>query len=108
MDIINLTPHKVTVVDGNGEVLNEFPPSGMAARVLCEYERKEDVQGIHVYVQIPKQVVDLPDPVDGTRYIVSGMVLGMLPDRKDLVAPNNLVRDEEGNITGCRSFVRNL
>lgn len=37
-------------------------------------------------------------------YIVSRMVANALPNRKDLLVPNELVRDDQGNIIGCRSF----
>jgi hypothetical protein len=37
-------------------------------------------------------------------YLVSQPVKSALPSRKDLLVPAEVVRDEKGNIIGCRSF----
>lgn len=39
-----------------------------------------------------------------TYYIVSQIVKSALPTRKDLLVPAEVVRDENGNIVGCKSL----
>lgn len=45
-----------------------------------------------------------PTGIEDTYYLVSQLVKSALPSRKDLLAPDEVVRDEKGNIIGCRSF----
>lgn len=76
--IINLTPHVVRLNDGT-----EFPPSGTVCRVSSAYEEA----GPGFFRVKFGEVIGLPEPEPGTKYIVSGMVLSALPERKDIVAP---------------------
>ena len=48
-------------------------------------------------------VVDLPAPAPDTLYIVSRLV-ATAANRDDLVVPNGIVRDDNGNIIGCKSL----
>lgn len=48
---------------------------------------------------------NLPDAIPGTVYIVSSQLCDALRDiRSDLIAPDDLVRNEKGEVIGCRSF----
>ncbi|WP_405316974.1 hypothetical protein [Faecalibacillus faecis] len=103
MEIINLTPHDVTVIlDGN--VTKTIKSSGTIAR--CSQTSKElgPLGDIPLVATIFGDVVGLPDPQDDVWYIVSRIVMNALPLRRDLLVPNDLVRDNDGNIIGCRSF----
>lgn len=102
MTYINLTPHSVRLNDGR-----EFPPSGTVARVATAYSDIVDDVACVVY----GDVQGLPAPVEGARYIVSGMVLGALNGaRPDVVAPCTghpaAVRNERGQIVSVPCFVR--
>lgn len=96
--IVNLTPHPVNVIDGSG-----FPSEGVA-RVSEKETQVGMLNGIPLFSKIFGEVVGLPEPTNDTMYIVSAIVRAACPDRKDLLVPTGLVRDEKGNIIGCRGF----
>ncbi len=100
--IINLTPHEVKLVTSEG--VKKYTPSGKIARVSMTRELIRMVDGVFAYRPIPGEVVDLPSQEEGTYYIVSALVRTALPNRKDLLSPADFVRDEDGNILGCKSF----
>jgi len=127
--VINLTPHQINFVTsynieigvdelGTPEYVTEerihsVPPSGTVAR--CKVDRKEvdsfileDVDGWDITVPITSarfgEVEGLPEPQEGTIYIVSNLVAQAVPDREDVFFPDDLVRDEHGNIIGCRAL----
>ena len=47
---------------------------------------------------------DLPEEKKDVYYIVSALVKNAFPERKDLLIPNEIVRDEHYNVLGCRSL----
>ena len=102
--IINLTPHKVVLVEG--EKRKEYPPSGKVARVKTFDWWVYSVDGFPVRKGIPREVVDLPEEEYGVWYIVPLQVLQYCKDRDDLIAPDTsrAVRDEEGNIIGVQGW----
>lgn len=77
MNYINVTPHIVRL--NNGE---EFAPSGMVARVSSSYREVNP----EMYRVEFGEIVGLPEPKDGTMYIVSGMVASAT-NRTDVVSP---------------------
>lgn len=105
MSFVNLTPHRVTLYtkDG-GEIV--LPPCAKPARVRM----LTSMQGLHEGVEVVGQPVasgleNLPDINEErfTLYIVSRIVKDAVPERYDCVVPNDVVRDDSGNIVGCRS-----
>ena len=108
---INCTPHSIFVTihpDWRDDRWLEYPASGQVARVATV---REDcgLQGPHRVVrQSFGQVEGLPEPVEGTIYIVSGMVLSALAgSRPDCVAPDtgaDAIR-EQGQVKAVRGFV---
>jgi hypothetical protein len=52
------------------------------------------------------EVTGLPEQTAGTYLIVSRVIAAACPDRLDLLVPDNLVRDSDGRIVGCRRFAR--
>ena len=104
INIINLTAHNVNIVCDNGNVTT-FKPSGTVARCSQKTIVIGNVDGIPLTHTTFGDVVDLPDKKIDTIYIVSRLVLTACKGiRDDLVVPNDLVRDEGGNIIGCKSF----
>lgn len=106
--IINCTPHDVNLITENGNIT--FPKSGIIPR-LTESQQKINsvaVNGIEIDI-MEKSFLEpegLPEPQEGTIFIVSALVAGAVKGRDDLVVPNDTVRDEEGRIIGCRSLAR--
>ena len=84
--------------DGEKKIIE---PSGTIARVGSERRFKGRIKGIDFYTSNFGEVKDLPDREPGVFYIVSRMVAEAVPDREDLVAPSELIRDDEGNIIGA-------
>ena len=109
--LINLTPHKVTICNENGDVIEEVVPSGNIPR-LQEWQTEigtEDVGlfGYRVW-QVTRGGAELPEPQDGVFLIVSDMIRTAYPDRMDLLSPANTVRDDQGRVIGCTGFFTNL
>ena len=99
---VNLTPHTINeVVTGL-----EIPPSGTVARVAASSTVVDNINGVPIYTTTYGDVVGLPDSQPGVYYVVSGAVLAARPDRKDLLAPGELVRDNNGQPIGCKGFRR--
>ena len=98
---VNLTPHAINeVVSGQS-----FAPSGDVARVATTMVDAGGIEGIPLFRAEYGEVEGLPTPkYDGTVYIVSGMVLAVVKDRTDCVAPGELVRDDSGKPIGCKGF----
>jgi hypothetical protein len=105
-NIINLTAHPITVDNGINSVT--YAPSGEVARVETESTVVGCVDGFETVANTVTGD-NLPDLVEGTYLLVSAMVLGLRPDRSDLIAPNTgaAVRNEKGHIVSVPGFVRN-
>jgi len=123
MKLVNLTPHPITLQGEDTKVT--IPPSGKVARVVEEQRASallafqgDKVDGDKVDDLIPiysvplvdlsvRKVVDLPDPEDGTLYIVSRPVaLALAGTRADVVVPDDFVRDDQGRIIAARRLAR--
>jgi hypothetical protein len=100
--IINKVPHAVYILDDNNNILRVFPKSNGMIRVEEESHDIGEIDGIHICSTIWGDTTDVPDPQDGVYYIVSQLVKNALPERPDLLVPKHVVRDDNGNIIGCR------
>ena len=120
--LINLTPHAVTVFSATGETVATISPYGLIARVektgrqvdaetVAVPEFGDDGEtweyNIPIMVSSLSAVSGLPNEQTDVRFIVSAQVRVACNDRFDLVSPADLVRDEAGNVIGCRAFEAN-
>jgi len=105
--LINLTPHPITVLDVEGNVLRTIDKSELPLPRLVE-ERVEagEVDGIPLINKKYSEITNLPAPQENVYYIVSGLVANAA-HRPDLLVPNT-VRNETGQIIGCDSFAQIL
>jgi hypothetical protein len=105
--IVNLTPHTIVLKTDNGDVTIES--AGIAR---CREDKKVvssvsigagdiDIEEISYH-----DITGLPDPISGTIYVVSQIVLVAASDRKDLVSPGSLVRDSNGRVIACTTLIR--
>jgi hypothetical protein len=103
MKIINLTPHTINETTTS----SEYKASGIVARLNSQVKAVKEVNGIPIYSKQFGEVENLPAPVKGTYYIVSGLMLDHAKrmGRVDLLAPGELVRNEQGQPVGCKGFV---
>lgn len=100
----NLTDHNVNLFDRDGKtVVTVYPMTGTPAAVRSASEWTDGL----IVRFTPKSVEGIPEPQDGTFYIVSNVVRVANPERSDLVSPNGTVRNEDGAPIGCRSFIGN-
>ena len=102
MKLINLTPHIINIITPFGVI--DIPTSGTVARCSQSNEQIAVINGIPVTKQVFAEVVDLPEPQEGTFYIVSRLVAAAVPERVDLLIPGPLVRGETGQPIGCNGL----
>ena len=102
-NIINLTPHEVTLMDSNNNIIQKFPSSGIV-RLTTTREKVGGINGITVNKTIFGKVEGLPEYKENTYYIVSAIVANALTNRDDLIIPDDTVRNDKGQIIGRRSF----
>jgi len=114
-EIVNLTPHKVTLVTSLGCKM-DIPPSGKIARCVektstydvLQYSVKnmygdDDIFPITVIKKELGACDYIPPKKPGVVYIVSLPVAQKLK-RPDVLAIGESIRDENGNIVGCKSL----
>lgn len=101
---VNLTPHEVTLVDDAGSVLLVIAPEAISARCAVKREIAFTADGVQVNRSVFGEVIGLPVPAEGTWFIVSRIVAEAATDRFDLLVPDETVRNEAGQIIGCKSF----
>lgn len=108
MNFVNLTPHTINLIDifDNSRVHKSIPSSGTVARVLVTYTPIKYIDGIVIQQSSYSDVVDLPDPQEGTIFIVSNIVLQAIVNtgRTDVFAPGELLRNLDGQPIGCRGL----
>lgn len=104
IEIINMTPHSVIILNENNEILKSIPASGNTIRLSAKIENVDNINDINISKTVFGEPVGLPKYQEGTFYIVSQLVKSALPQRTDLLVPAEVVRDTNGNIIGCRSL----
>ena len=109
MGIVNATPQDVVIYDDDGNVVKTYPRSGMVASVAVTSKVVDNVNGVDVAEPSFGGVVGIPEPSDGTIYIVPLMVVAHV-SRSDLIGPDtgtdSVVRDDHGRILGVKRFTR--
>lgn len=100
--LINLTPHTVSII--NGERVTEIEPSGEIARIAAISEKIGTAASLPLFVTRYGNVTGLPPAQSGTFFIVSSIVRIAHPERTDLLSPSGLLRNSEGRVVGCTGF----
>jgi hypothetical protein len=103
MQLVNCTPHVLNIVRKDGTVLN-LKPSGIIPRVATTNEIYDEIDGVVISQTLYGSVQDLPEPEEGTYYIVSLLVKKTAITRDDLLAPGELIRNSEGQTVGCKGL----
>lgn len=131
MQLINLTPHPVVLLDADESVALELPKFRDPPRAKEERQKEGDIRTkrdhpLQMYADpslnpygIERSIIDipvnrvslgsvegLPEPLNGVAYIVSRIVAEAAPERDDLYIPDETVRDEEGRIIGCKALAQ--
>lgn len=98
---VNLTSHTINECT-TGTII---PRSGVVARVQSTTEHVATHAGCPIFIPTLGAVQGLPEPVEGTIYIVSSLTLEAIPKhRRDVVSPGNTQKSPEGKIIGCMGF----
>ena len=104
--IVNLTPHDITVISqGKSIVFPKFPVSARVSsktEVLTHFYTPE--MSIPLTQVVFGELEGLPDPIEGIFFIVSRIVREAAKKRTDLLVPQGLIRDENGQPIGCESL----
>lgn len=103
MKIVNCTPHKLNIHTPAGVVTME--PSGIIPRVETVEESLPPIEGIPLVTSAYGQISGLPDPEEGTFFVVSQLVAAAAK-REDLLFPGKLLRDEKGRPCGCEGLAK--
>jgi hypothetical protein len=112
MNLVNLTPHAITVQADDGQTLT-VPPSGVVARASTTRTVVPTTGPYRITSQALGEVEGLPEqPQPNTLYVVSGLVLAALAaggstQYPHLVAPDtgaDAIRDG-GQVVAVRGFV---
>lgn len=103
--IVNLTPHEIALVGSDGEVAIRIPkPSAETAipRIATNRLEADRAGKVGVFITTYGKAEELPPPQAGVYLIVSGLLASALPERTDLLAPGELVRDADGKPVGAK------
>lgn len=108
MQIVNLTPHTLNILNADGSVRVDVAPSGLVARVATSRVQMGEVRGIPLFETRFGEVTGLPEAHPDIILVVSGLVAGhpSVRERADVFSPGELVRDERGQPIGCRGLTR--
>jgi len=102
--IINMTPHPINIVDGDGKLLRTIETSGDLIRLKSETVRRGELDGIATSETVFGNPEGLPPFNDGVFYVVSQLVKASCKGRNDLLVPAEVMRDDKGRIIGCQSL----
>ena len=118
-NFVNMTPHSINLRKG-GKAVATIEPSGNQLRVPRPKDEMVSELTVgtatvtvnrKVFAGLSAVVVDadgnetaLPEPAEGTYYIVSRIACEAMPERSDLLMVDGTVRDENGRIIGCTGF----
>lgn len=103
MIIRNATPHALQILREDGPPA-VFPVDLPAPRLAVTRDTLPSIDGFAVARPTMGQTTGLPDPVDGVYYVVSALVADANRDRRDLLSPGELVRDDAGKVVGAKGF----
>lgn len=102
MNFVNLTPHALNIKKNDDTIFTL--PSESFVRATQTQNKVKEIDNINFYETVYGKVEGLPEPQEGTIYIVSLITKMACPERDDLVTPGNLIRNEEGAIVGCEGL----
>lgn len=101
MKYINLTKHEIHELI-SGLVLK---PSSNPILVRTSTKVTRMHAGAPIMHTKVSSIRGLPEPLEGTIYIVPALALNCIPkDRTDVVAPGSVKKDISGKVLGCIGF----
>lgn len=108
-NIINLTPHEISIVNEEGNVIKVFESKGEARAAQKDVEIGM-LEGIPIIETEFGEPVGLPEYNPETYYIVSAITAkaAYLSGRnmQDLLLTAKTVRNDDGQIIGCQALAK--
>jgi hypothetical protein len=104
-NVVNLTPHDINVIMDDGTTVI-LPKSSNTSARCSEYvlHTFTDILPVNVVSKKFGDTENLPNYKEGTYYVVSAIVKSANPYRMDLLLVNDTVRNDAGQIVGCKTF----
>ena len=104
LQIVNLTPHCVSIIRDGFETID--------LQSVGNIRLSQSTENVGMLGNIPLSKTtfgstDLPEDNPQKILIVSALVCRAFPLRKDLYIPNEIIRDKNGGIIGCKSLAQN-
>ena len=105
--IINLTPHDIVTINEDGTVRNTYVSQGIA-RAAQSFSEAGTIDGERIVETEFGEPVDLPEPKEGV-YLVVSVVTAQAAAKHgrstyDLLLTTLAVRNEKGQIIGCKAL----
>jgi len=103
--LVNKTPHDVVLYDDCDEVFLTIPAAENPLRLVEKREKVGQINGFDlnkVTFEIDKNT-PLPYPDENTYFIVSRVIAETFK-RPDFIIPDQAVRNESGQVIGCKGF----
>jgi hypothetical protein len=105
MQIINMTPHPINLLDENNQEVKTWPKGETMIRLsMSTVSAGVLPDGTPLTKTEYGDAEGLPEYQKDIYYIVSQLVKNALPNRTDLLVPAEMQRDDAGRIIGCRSL----
>lgn len=105
-ELENLTGKHLNLYNMAGKYINNIP---MSDKPVPMYEKETEpcgiLRGIPLVTQDFRHIENLPEPKEGTYYIVLKPIALGCPKRKDLLIPGPLVRNDRGEPCGYRGLL---
>ena len=104
MNIVNMTPHPINLLDLANQPMQTIEPSGVSIRLAQSETVVDSLNGVDVLLITFSASDTLPEQVEGTYYVVSALVATAYPERKDFLMVARTVRGDDGRIIGCTAW----
>lgn len=93
-------------MDDDLNIVQKYPRSSDPLRLNEEETLIETINEIPIYSKVMKLMNNPPPQRDNVYYIVSLVVAQKYATRSDFLIVNHTIRNEKGQIIGCRSFAK--
>lgn len=112
---LNLTPHSINIVDEEGNLIKEFPPSGGALRLRSLKGLLGHLDGVPIIREElgSPELQGLPEKEIKGAYVIVSSVVASSPEALEwllgrgafaVLVPTDFVRDENGRIVGAKAL----
>ena len=102
---MNLTPHRLRVLDADDAVILDLPAPAAPARISQTTIDEQPLHAVALRTIAYGTPQSLPAALPNVLLVVSRVVASEVP-RADLLFPDDEVRDDQNRIIACRALAR--